>query len=164
MHAKSLIVLLILQTAFLLVLFGKLVVIEEQLAPATRLEKNEPVRGTANLRPADHYAADYSRDLDETQLRRIVREELKAYSSALSVLPTRVPSETSPDAVDEAANQYQMDFVAQKVEYFKSVGDVSDAEMQDLLTEIAKLDKAGRNEMLGRVIRAMNAGEIRGLL
>ena len=145
-------------------LFGKLVVIEEQTAPATRLEENKPVSDTAKLQPADHYAAENNRDLNETQLRRIVREELEAHWSGLSVPPTQVPSDALPDAVDEAENQYQMDFVAQKVEYFRSVGDISNVEMQDLLTNIAKLDKAGQQEMLGRLSRAMNAGEIRGLL
>jgi hypothetical protein len=161
---KSLFVLLLVQTTIMFLLFGKLVANEEQTVRVARFEQQKAVTGTSHVKPADHCVAGDSRNLDETQLRRIVREELEAHWTTFSVMPTQVLSAAMPEAIDEAENRYQMDFVAEKVGYFQSVGDISDVEMQGLLTEIAKLDKAGQQEMLGRLVRALNAGEIRGLL
>ncbi|MCG8432409.1 MAG: hypothetical protein MJA83_00080 [Gammaproteobacteria bacterium] len=98
--------------------------------------------------------------LDEKRLRKIIREELAAQSNAGSARDTKA----EPFQAYEAKHEVQREMVDQELEYFRSVGAISDMEMQDLQTEISKLTEADRREMLRKLIKAMNAGEIKGRL
>jgi hypothetical protein len=41
---------------------------------------------------------------------------------------------------------------------------MTDAQMQELQTSIAQLDEAGRKQMMSKLMRALNSGEIKGRL
>lgn len=109
-------------------------------------------------------AASMPNGLNESQLRWIIREELAAQLGDFQSGGTR----SEPDIVlsprEIAEYERRRDDVAERINYFSSIGNISDMEMQQLQSEIARLDNAGRKEMLGRLIRAMNAGEIKGNL
>jgi hypothetical protein len=60
--------------------------------------------------------------------------------------------------------EYQRAQVAQQQETYVSVGSISDADMQTLQMDIAKLDAAGRTEMLRKLSRAFNSGNLEGRL
>ncbi len=65
---------------------------------------------------------------------------------------------------DPQARAMERDYVAQQIEYYRSVGQISDAEMVSLQSEIAELDSSGRKQMMSSLIKALNAGEIKGKL
>lgn len=99
---------------------------------------------------------------DERLLRRIVREELAAQLTLLAQ-PDPQPAE-QPDPAVQAELQLQRELVEQEIEHYISVGRISDVEMQTLQADIGRLDAEGQREMLSRLVRAINAGEIEGRL
>jgi len=104
--------------------------------------------------------------LSAEQVRRIVREELRAQIGVLaSSAGTTDPDLTmAPDPYDEIDYQQQYELVDQELEFFINQGTISGAEMAALQQEIAKLDAEGRTEMLRRLVQALNSGELDGRL
>ena len=109
-----------------------------------------------------------SRDADDARLRQIIREELRDLTAAIreEAQESAQPEETAALAPveDAQAGLYQREFVDQQIEYYRSLGAISDSEMAALENEIAKLNSSDRQRMLSKLIRAMNAGEIHGKL
>ena len=102
--------------------------------------------------------------LDSQQLRRIVREELRAsrYTSVLA--PKNSTIGTNEPLVDEAEMQYQRDLVVEELEFLKEQDEVSTAEMERLMGDIAQLAPEARSELLKMFNQAINRGEIKGHL
>ena len=161
---KIITTLVLLQTGILLLLFAKIAGIEDAMTPATPGAINTSV--TDDL--ADMQSQNYSRETDlnpnEGRLRQIIREELGAE------LDRRAEPDKPTDPVkvagstDTAETVYQRELVAQQLENFLNVGSISDADMQKLQMDIAKLDDAGRTEMLRELSRAFNSGRLEGRL
>ena len=109
-----------------------------------------------------------SPDADEARLRQIIREELRYLTAAIreEAQESAQQGETAALAPveDAQAGLYQREFVDQQIEYYRSLGAISDSEMAALEVEIAKLNSSDRQPMLSKLIRAMNAGEIHGKL
>lgn len=161
---KSLIVLVLVQTGVLLVLFGKIVAIENRMPVAGDIDKNTRANDVFNVRSADDHASESYSYPNELQLRNIIREELAAFSIATKRSDDPAGSAVTSETEYTDENQYQRDYVTQQLDYFESVGRISDAEMQNLQQEIVKLHPADRKRMLNRLIRTMNAGDIDGRL
>lgn len=160
---KTLTILSLLQTGILLILLGRFVLFEEQSTVPVDAEQSTLVSSPFDAPSTDgHASAVYYPD--ENQLRKIVREELAAQLGTLSEANAQNDSAAVLEPVDEAKYQYQRELVAQQLNYHTSVGRISDTDMQKLQMEIAKLDEAGRREMLGKLTRAMNSGELDGRL
>lgn len=53
--------------------------------------------------------------------------------------------------------------VEQQIENYRGTA-ISDAQMQDLQADIAQLDDATRKQMMGKLLRALNSGDIKGRL
>jgi hypothetical protein len=100
-------------------------------------------------------------NVSEERLRAIVREELaRLLQSSLPGNASAVeapPRNLSPDAQRAEA-------VAQQIEAYRGAGSMTDAQMQELQTSIAQLDEAGRKQMMSKLMRALNSGEIKGRL
>ena len=130
-----------------------------QVQPAER----ETAAVSIESRVADsNEAADL---LTAEQVRKIVREELRAEIGALVTNgATGVDPAPAPDPYDEVEYQQQYELVDQELEFFISQGTISDTDMATLQQEIAKLDPEGREEMLRRIVRALNSGELDGRL
>jgi hypothetical protein len=96
---------------------------------------------------------------DEERLRQVIREELAA-------LPAPgVPGAQPAIALaprDAERDRAQREQVAAQIAHYRSVGHISEAEMQGLQHDIAQLDPVARKEMLAALVRAMNAREIKG--
>lgn len=103
-------------------------------------------------------------DLQEDRLRQIIREELAQQVRAISNSQDLNKDVASATPADSAEYEKRFNDVAQKIEYFESAGVISDSEMYQLQSEIARLDKQGRQEMFGRLVRALNTGDIDGRL
>lgn len=100
-------------------------------------------------------------NVSEQRLRIIVREELaqlqaSEQGNASASLEAR-PRNPSADA-------YQREAVAQQIEAYRGAGAITDAQMQELQADIAQLDDASRKQMMSKLIRALNSGEIKGRL
>lgn len=97
--------------------------------------------------------------LDEERLRQVIREELAA-------LPAPGAAGAPPAGAlvprDPERDRAQREQVAAQIAHYRSVGRISEAEMQGLQQDIAQLDPAARKEMLAALVRAMNAREIQG--
>jgi hypothetical protein len=98
----------------------------------------------------------------EEQLRRIVREELAAWSAPGS--DPRASAPTAPHTSARTDQRAQLELASRQLEQYRSQGHMSPVEMGNFQEEIAKLDPSVRKQMLINLVRAMNAGEIRGEL
>jgi hypothetical protein len=106
-----------------------------------------------------------SASTDEQRLRAIIREELTRLQSELGTpaeTPTATPAPSRPR--DPAVDQQRHEAVAQQIENYRSAGAITDTQMQELQTDIAQLEDASRKQMLSKLIRALNAGDIKGRL
>ena len=92
----------------------------------------------------------------ELQLRELIRKEIAAANA-----PQSTAKQASPPR-DMQAEQRQRDSVAQQIEMYRSIGAIDDGQMSELHELMATLDDESRRSMLSKLIRAMNAGEIKG--
>ena len=161
---KIITILVVLQMGILLLLFGKVVGIEDQMKPATPGEKNTLVIDDLAVTRAQRYSNDANWYPNEDRLRQIIREELGAQQESRSESDAPTESAIASDSRDPAEMEYQRARVAQQLETYVSVGSISDADMQKLQMDIAKLDAAGRTEMLRKLSRAFNSGNLEGRL
>jgi hypothetical protein len=161
---KTMIILGLIQTALLLFLFGKFVLFEEELIPASHVSQDTSVGdNTDKTQPLIKSGSSYVY-LDEDLLRQIIREELAAQSNQRSGSVGQMDIVFEPSPAEKANNQYQRDLVTQQLEYHTSVGSISNTDMQKLQGEIAKLDAAGQTEMLSKLTGALNSGKLEGQL
>jgi len=161
---KTLTVLVLVQTGVLLLLLFKIAAIEKEM-PATRYaDSNAPSSDAFDALPIDAQSGQRYSYPSEDQLRNIIREEFEAYlvAGSGSINTGQVTMAAEPDYTAE--NQYQLDGIAQKLDYFESVGRISEMEMLDIQMDIAKLHKSDRGQMLKRLVRTMNTGDVKGHL
>ena len=98
----------------------------------------------------------------EDRLREIIREELSARLG--DVADAQNSSVPAPSPVSEAEYVYRRELVAQKLQYYANVGQVTGPEMIELEGQIAGLSEEDRPVMLKELIRALNTGAIDGRL
>ena len=154
----------ILQILAILYLAHKIVILDPEANDATVTRQTGPVIESTDAIHSPVESIAVQPYPDEGQFRKIVREELAAQLDLLYMPDRAATPDDDTDPVLESQRRYQRDLVEQELEHYISQGAISDAEMQGLETEIAKLDKEGQREMLGRLIEAMNSGELEGRL
>ena len=156
---KTLMTLSVLQTIGLAVLIIQLFGNGRQSAP----ERQAQNAGAATSPQSMHAPDGDALFADEKRLRNIVREEL-----ARLQVPPNTPSSASParrvHARDEPTHLQQQQLIAQQIETYRAVGAITDEQMQELQVDIAQLDEESRREMMSRLIRALNSGELKGRL
>ena len=101
---------------------------------------------------------------NEDRLRQIIREELGTRLDGQPGPNKQMAPVIAPSSPDHAEIEYQKELVSQQLEYYASVGSISDTDMQNLQSDIAKLDEASRKEMLRVLVRALNSGRLEGRL
>jgi hypothetical protein len=100
-------------------------------------------------------------DVREERLRTIVREELaRLQSSAQGDASTSLEEQPR----DPSADLHHREAIAQQIEAYRGAGAITDAQMQELQADIAQLDNVSRKQMMSKLIRALNSGEIKGRL
>jgi hypothetical protein len=151
---KALLVLCTLQTIGIVILL--LHIFGDEHAPAATVHATNPAAVSSSP-----FASTSAAPLaDEDRLRMIIREELAAQRTVQSTGATPPPVA----ARDEESNRVLQERVAQQIEAYQASGSITDAQMQELHVQIAQLDAAGRKRMMSKLIRAMNAGDIKGRL
>lgn len=105
-----------------------------------------------------------NRSLTEDELRRIIREELAAYHAGITT--ARTPNNPGNDAGRPGAPPGSREFeqIDQRVDEYIRAGAISDAEMAALHEELGRLDPAARHQLLGKIVRAINSGALKGNL
>ena len=156
---KMIMILLLLQLAVLSGLVYKSIQVDKQLVGiSSHLEKQPAV---LTVEPAVEIAKSDT-GLDEQNLRRIIRAEFRTLSNALAEALPESPE--PPTEIDPVENAVQLDVVNQELAYYIRAGEISDLEMQNLQSEMARLDKESQKKMLGQLVRALNTGELKGQL
>ena len=116
---------------------------------------------TPDILPATTFssrAAPAAPGLDERRLRAIVREELAPLKAPIDVPPAAAPPASPP------VDLRQREVVAQQIEAYRAMGTITDLQMQELQAEIAQLDDASRKQLMSKLLRALNSGDIKGRL
>ena len=101
---------------------------------------------------------------DEDRLRQIIREELGAQLDGQAATHRQMDPVIAPGSAEYAELEYQRELVSQQLEYYSSIGSITDTEMAKLQTDIAKLDATSRTEMLRQLVGAVNSGRLEGRL
>jgi hypothetical protein len=159
---KALFILSVVQTGLLILLFSRTIALEEEPAVRSASASGPTANTPFHSQNADNSLRQGYSSIDEGQLRRIIREELIEYGLNTPNTNRQVSQPPSHDFATASEKQYQLEQVSQRIEYFSSIGSISDMEMGNLQTEIAKLDGAGRTAMLRKLTQAMNSGAIDG--
>ena len=107
----------------------------------------------------------------EARLRRIISEELASQLNEIVPVNATDNSATTNAATHSAAildtgpdYERRRDAVAQSIDYYVSVGRITEQEMSRLQLDIAKLNPDDRLVMLGAIVGAMNNGKLDGRL
>ena len=157
---KILTVISLVQFAAIVFLYSMLVEIDHKVTPTAAGGQNALVSHAGADDPFQAYSYDAYAYPDEERLRQIIREELGASSgngSAQYAAPATMYASVDPDEFERRREE-----VDQQLEYYASVGSISDTDMQKLQMNIARLDDAGRKEMLSKLTHAMNSGRLDG--
>ena len=160
--------LVVVQIVAIAFLFARVVSMDESIN-AMAIAEVRPGEEETSAAPTGPRVADAGQAADALtaeQVRKIVREELRAQIGALasSAGAVGMDSTAAPDPYDEIEYQQQYELVDQELDFFINQGTISDTDMAVLQMEIAKLDPEGREEMLRRIVRALNSGELDGRL
>lgn len=159
---KALSILSVVQTIVILFLLVKLIDIDNRIRSTAPAGQNTSVIEMAGM-PAILTNSDGTNHyLTAEQLRDILGEELQIYLGTKTSADKENNLKDASNPIHNADNQYELELVAQKIEYFSSIGTISDLDMRELQMDIAKLNKEGQKRMLKQLTKAMNTGQIKG--
>ncbi len=100
----------------------------------------------------------------DDRIRQIIREEL---ALALQDVPAGTGNaDTTLAQPLQSGTDYgiQRDAVSQSIDYYVSVGRITEQEMSRLQLDIARLNPDDRRAMMGAIVKAMNTGQLNGRL
>lgn len=160
--ARPIYLLLSVQTVLLVVLYIKVNGLESSLEVASDHSQSDPLALVQE--PESDATPQTTSATDAEMLRRIVREELRAITP-LMANQSEPPSESNETRVyDQVELEYRRSLILDEMELMKQEEEVSTADLNQLMGEIALLDPERRSEMLAELNAALNRGEIRGRL
>jgi hypothetical protein len=102
--------------------------------------------------------------VDEEWLRRIIREELAQQHNRPATEHDTSAAQPAPPRAATAADLQRRDNIAQRIEAYAAMGAISDTQMMELQTDIARLDPAHRRQMMSKLVRSLNSGDLKGRL
>ena len=114
--------------------------------------------------PAAAIAPGAAQIVDEERLRRVIREELAQQHNRPASGHDTSAAQSAPPRAATAADLQRRDDIAQRIEAYAAMGAISDTQMMELQTDIARLDPASRRQMMSRLVRALNSGDLKGRL
>ena len=162
---KILSVLVLMQTALVITLFAKIDTLEDQMKALTGPASPADASAPTLISPKEAEAVTLQgHGLDDSQLRRILREELQGIAMRDELLDQDSTSAPKAPVYDDVEMQYQQQLVQEELELLKTQGEASTRDLHGLMNKIARLDPERRSEMLMQLNQAMNRGEIKGRL
>lgn len=158
---RTLTILSVLQTLGILVLVGH-----------SFKGTNEVVAESSSRRPVAQvmpssvatHVDDAADAADEQRLLQAIREELARLQNQLQMQGAVASPAVAEISRNDSVSRDARDSVAQQIENYRAMGPISEAQMFELQSAIVKLDPASRKQMMSRLIRALNAGELEGRL
>ena len=161
-HLKALIALVVMQTAILLALAVRVFLLEGEAAqPQSADPETIYVRPSSAVQPGHITVTGYT---DEGRLREIIREEFALALEELGAVASRTDASPAQPLQSGPAYERRREAVAQSVDYYVSVGHITEQEMSRLQLDIAQLNPDDRRAMFGAIVRAMNHGQLDGRL
>lgn len=160
---KTLTAIGIIQLAAIFWLYTKIADLDHRLDHAPATVQQPAVSNSAGRAATSDNLADLDTVIDEGRLRQIIREELVAQFENRTLTDSQ-SARSAAAPVNPAEMETWREQISQQLEYYTSVGRISDSEMQQLQMDIAKLDAQGRTEMLRELTRALNSGRLEGRL
>lgn len=97
--------------------------------------------------------------LNADDIRRIIREEMAALPPASGAQTASLPAQET-----KAPDPSLREEIERDLNVYIASGVIAPHEMTDLQMKIARLPRKDQGEMLSRLVKAMNAGEIDGQL
>ena len=161
---KTLTAIGIIQLAAIFWLYTKIADLDHRLDHAPATVQQPALSNLAERATTSDNLTDFDTVIDEDRLRQIIREELVAQFENRSLTDSQKARSVAAASVNPAEMETWREQISQQLEYYTSVGRISDAEMQKLQMDIAKLDAQGRTEMLRELTRALNSGRLEGRL
>lgn len=161
---KILTAIAIAQFAAILLLYSKIVDLEDRLKHSLVTEQNSTSSGYALRALASADTSGPNAYAEEDRLRQIIREELAAQFGRQPRPAAMGDHVAEAGQRDPVELEWQREQVFERLEYYSSVGKISDAEMQQLQIDIAKLSSADRSAALRELSRAINSGRLEGRL
>ena len=160
---KTLIALSIIQFAAILLLYTRVADLDDRMTGSPAAQQASVGSDVAGA-PIPRNPVGTNDFTSEDRLRQIIREELTAHVENPSPPGSQATQPKAPASVDPVEMEARREQISQQLEYYTSVGSISDAEMQQLQIDIARLDAKGRTEMLRELTRALNSGRLEGRL
>lgn len=102
--------------------------------------------------------------LNESQIRQIIRTELTAALTGNHHNEVSQHQQKEVNTNDSDKYVQAKAVVSQEIDYFIANGEISHVEMSNLQAKIARLDSKGRKQMFGKLMSAMNSGQLEGQL
>jgi hypothetical protein len=159
---KTLTVLVIAQLLIVVVLLVKVVSLDNRL-PLPTVEQPSTASNNTVFMP-ETGGQITTAPIREDQLRGIIREELAAQLEAGATGLASTTPKSAPDPGDAVNYQYEKEMLAQSLEYYADIGQITNAEMASLQTQIAGLRDEDRRQVLGQQARMLETGAIDGRL
>jgi len=156
---KTIITLSILQLLAILFLLAEIVGVDEKTVESA---EKSPVEVQPHTLTAVKATRGNTGGFDESLLRRVVREELRAQLDRTPSVQVHSSGGQTSDTVSEAEYQYRLDASLQNLDYYIEQGEISDAEMAELQAGMAALNQEGRRQMLSLISKALSSGELKG--
>ncbi|RZV34756.1 MAG: hypothetical protein EX272_12015 [Chromatiales bacterium] len=161
---KTLIAIGIIQLAAIFWLYTRIADLDDRLDNAPPTPQQPAYSHEAGRATPSGNSIDVGAVINEDRLRQIIREELVVQFEHQSSSRPQASRSAAPPPVDPVKMEARREQVSEQLEYYVNVGSISDAEMQMLQIDIAKLDAEGRTEMLRELTRAINSGRLEGQL
>ena len=114
---------------------------------------------------SDSYNSAESSAISQDDLRIVMREELQSHLFIQEASSEQRTASIASDAVVIAVSEPSLvRAVDESIEYHISMGSISNGDMGNLESDIAKLDPSNRTAMLSKLVQAMNDGRLNGRL
>lgn len=164
----------VLTLSLLAVLLTKVHLLEAQLLKSQPLETSQAMIESAMphaeavvsdpVNKAYQGLSDNTKALTSGQLKLILRAELNSFRSSLT--QSQANGQTVGEAVvqGQGSDDTQIILVDQELDYYIEQGVISPQEMISLQHEIAKLDPSRQKQVMRKLVRAMNSGQLDGHL
>lgn len=162
---KALIILNILQLIVLAIVLTKVTTSSQhsEVSQSGALSKSSNIAETPPI-SVSAVNTHLSHSLSEDDLRLIIRDEVL---SSLNAYQPKPPQSESVQDSTRNRNQVDEEYLTEvqaEFEVFLVNGVVSEVEMANFQIKLAQLDDKSRKDMLGKLVRAMSSGELKGRL
>jgi hypothetical protein len=159
---KAFIALVVVQTAILVALAVRVFLLEGEATQPQRADlETIYVQPSSASQPGRITVTGYT---DEDRLREIIREELALALEDIRAVAGSADASPAQPLQSGPAYERRRDAVAQSIDYYVSVGHITEQEMSRLHLDIAQLNPDDRRAMMGAIVRAMNHGQLDGQL